>query len=66
MSKVIPMNPKSPAHKTIRTTLYDLVAAINEEAPKGAEHLAAEIVGHYLKKGKIRFLEGTPDFAAFG
>jgi hypothetical protein len=51
--------PKTPDHRpvtTITTTLYDVMAAVQEEVPPGAERLATTVVAELLNSGRIRFL----------
>ena len=40
----------------VRTTLYDLVAAIGEEVQSGEEHLIAWTVAHLIKTGQMKFI----------
>ena len=43
-------------YPTIRTTLYDLIVAINAEADPEDENLAVATVVHLLCTGQVRFL----------
>jgi len=52
-----------PAHwksTTVKTTLCELIEAINEELQPGEEHLVSTIVLHLLDTGNIKFL-GDPE-----
>ena len=52
-----------PAHwksTIIKTTLCELIEAINEELQPGEEHLVSTIVLHLLDTGKIKFT-GDPE-----
>jgi hypothetical protein len=42
----------------VRTTLYDLLEAIQEEVPGGhrGDELATEVIVHLLDSGRIRFI----------
>jgi hypothetical protein len=40
---------------TIKTTLYELMAAISEEVQPGEERLITEIVLHLQSTGRIKF-----------
>ncbi len=37
---------------TVQTTLYDLVAAVNEVVPPEDEQLVAEVVSHLIRNGR--------------
>jgi hypothetical protein len=43
-------------HKSIRTTLYDLIEAINDEVAPEEEALVIATMMHLLSTGRIRFL----------
>jgi len=45
------------------TTLYELIASINEEIPPNKDWLVVDIVLDLLKTGKIRFLESMDESA---
>ena len=45
-----------PGLKTIKTNLYELIEAIDEEREPGEEWLVARSVLHLLDAGKARFL----------
>lgn len=45
-----------PGLTTIKTTLYDLIEAIDEEMDPGEEWLVSRSVLHLLDTGKARFL----------
>jgi hypothetical protein len=58
------VSQKAPLHQpsmTITTTLYDLLAVIHEEVPRGSQgdKLATEVVVHLLDSGRINFI-GDP------
>lgn len=40
--------------EVVNTTLYDLLQAIQDELRPGEEHLAAHIVAHIIRQGRIR------------
>jgi hypothetical protein len=46
------MKPES----TVRTTLYELIQAINEQVPPEEDGLVAGIVLHMLASGQIKFI----------
>ena len=55
------VDDKAPLHRQsmrMRTTLYDLLEAIQEEVPRGqrGDRLATEVMVHLLDSGRIRFL----------
>jgi len=39
----------------VQTTLYDLIAADQDTAPKGKEEIAAAVVVHLFNRGVIKF-----------
>lgn len=45
------------SNATIRTTLYDLIEAINDEIGPDEEQLVVATVVHLLQTGRVRFLE---------
>jgi len=45
----------------VRTTLYDLIEAVNEEVPPQKEGLAIGIVLHLIERGQVRFLGDLGD-----
>lgn len=45
-------------HSTIRTTLYDLIEAINTEVGPEEEHLVVATLAHLLGSGRLTFLGG--------
>lgn len=52
---------KAPLHRQsmmVRTTLYDLLEAIQEEVPRGhhGDKLATEVIVHLLDSGRLRFI----------
>jgi hypothetical protein len=56
------VSQKAPVRQpstTITTTLYDLLAAIHDEVPRGSQgdKLATEVVVHLLDSGRIRFID---------
>jgi hypothetical protein len=63
---VAPIMPKStrihpkPA-TTITTTLYDLVAAINDEVGANEDALVTATVMHLLHSGRVKFLGDHED-----
>lgn len=44
------------AHTVVYTTLYDLIAAVNEVIEPGEEDCVVPIVAHLLRTGQARFL----------
>lgn len=46
---------------TVRTTLYDLIAAINAQADPEDEHAAVATILHMLDTGQITFVEELDD-----
>lgn len=52
--------PKTPAasqHAPVITTLYDLIAALNEEAGADEEAVVTAAVVHLCQTGRLRFLD---------
>ena len=50
--------PQVPAQAArIVTTLYDLIAALNEEIEAGEEDVAIAAVAHLCNTGRLRFLD---------
>jgi hypothetical protein len=57
MSTVVhPAQQAAKPHETIKTTLYDLIAAINSEVDPADDHLVVATVMHLLNTGRVRFL----------
>jgi hypothetical protein len=50
----------------IRTTLYDLIGAVNEEIPPQQDELVIEVVLHLLKNRPAKFLEHSWREGGFG
>jgi hypothetical protein len=46
---------------TIRTTLYDLIAALNAQADPDDEHAAVATIVHMLDTGQITFADELDD-----
>jgi hypothetical protein len=44
------------AHPVVYTTLYDLIAAVNDAVDPGEEDVVAPIVAHLLRAGRAHFL----------
>lgn len=44
------------AHTVVYTSLYDLIAAVNEAIAPGEEDCVVPIVAHILRTGQARFL----------
>ena len=40
----------------IRTTLFDLLTALNEEVEVGEEKLVAKIVNYWIESGRLQFI----------
>lgn len=51
------------APQTIRTTLYDLLAAIHDTVGPEDDNLSVAIVTHLLRSGRVTWL-GDPDIFA--
>jgi hypothetical protein len=49
---------------TIQTTLYDLIAALNDAAKPGEETLVVTIVAQWLRTGRIKGLRRPVESAA--
>lgn len=49
--------PAASQHAPIITTLYDLIAALNEEAEAGEEDVVTATVVHLCHTGRLRFLD---------
>jgi len=49
---------KSDSQKTIkiRTTLFDLFTALNEQARVGEEELVPKIVFHWIESGRLKLV----------
>ncbi len=57
MNKTAALLPnKTRPYPTIRTTLYDLMAAINAKADPDDKYLAVATVVYLLSTGQVRFL----------
>jgi hypothetical protein len=50
---------RTPERVAITTTLFDLIAALNEDVSPGEEDLVTAAVVHLCTSGRLRFL-GTP------
>ena len=53
---VHPAQDETKPRETIKTTLYDLIAAINSEVDPAEDHLVVATVMHLFKTGRVRFL----------
>jgi hypothetical protein len=53
-----------PATRTIHTTLYDLIAAINEEVAPQEDHLVTATVVHLMNSGRVKFTDDTRQLRA--
>ena len=57
------LEPAQPELATIKTTLGELIGAINEEVEPEEDHLVAEAVLHMLETGRIKFLNPTGELS---
>ena len=53
------VDPERSGLSIVKTTLYELIEAISEEAHPGEDRLVAETVLDLLDKGKIRFVDSN-------
>lgn len=58
--------PAYPKATPIRTTLYELIEAINEEVPPGKDWVVSEVVLHLLETGQIKLVGQPEDFSPNG
>jgi hypothetical protein len=58
MKKLTPPISSFKSHSTIeiRTTLFDLFTALNEEARVGEEELVPKIVFNWIESGRLKFV----------
>ena len=54
---VHPIQDETRPQEIIKTTLYDLIAAINSEVKPEEDHLVVATVVHLLKTGRLKFLK---------
>jgi hypothetical protein len=56
--KVPISSPKSDSQRTIkiRTTLFDLITVLNEEARVGEEELVAKILFYWIESGRLKLV----------
>ena len=57
------LEPAQPELATIKTTLGELIGAINEEVELEEDHLVAEAVLHMLETGRIKFPNPTGELS---
>lgn len=53
---VIALEQEDASESVVYTTLYDLVAAVNDAIAPGEEACVTPIVAHLLRAGQARFL----------
>ena len=49
---------------TITTTLFDLIAALNDQVKPGEEDVVTAAVVHLCQTGRLRFLRGPQTYTA--
>jgi hypothetical protein len=60
MSTVVhPIKKETKSKEVIKTTLYDLIAAINSEVDPEEDYLVVATMMHLLQTGRVKFLKET-------